>query len=86
MLILDSPFRIALGHAQDPALIKETFEYLMSSARDQDFTYWLRGLSTNPKSRRQVAQFFKDEYQVVSAFQDAVGAELTRCRSTNVSN
>ncbi|KAK0503051.1 leucyl aminopeptidase [Armillaria luteobubalina] len=56
---------IALGHAQDPALIKETFEYLLSSARDQDFTYWLRGLSTNPKSKRQVAQFFKDEYQVI---------------------
>lgn len=56
---------IALGHAQDPELIKETFEYLLSSARDQDFTYWLRGLSTNAKSRRLVAQFFKDEYKVI---------------------
>ncbi|KAK0197309.1 leucyl aminopeptidase [Armillaria mellea] len=56
---------IALGHTQDPVLIKETFEHLLSSARDQDFTYWLRGPSANPKSRRQVAQFFKDEYLVI---------------------
>ncbi|KAF8921527.1 leucyl aminopeptidase [Mucidula mucida] len=53
---------IALGQTQDPALIQETFDYLLTSSRDQDFVYFLRGLSSNFKSRRQTAQVFKDNY------------------------
>ncbi|KAF9050721.1 leucyl aminopeptidase [Hymenopellis radicata] len=61
---------IALGQTQDPALIQETFDYLLTSSRDQDFVYYLRGLSSNFQSRRQTAQFFRDNYaQIYKRFE-----------------
>ncbi|KIY68739.1 leucyl aminopeptidase [Cylindrobasidium torrendii FP15055 ss-10] len=58
---------IGLGSTQSPELIEDTFKYTMTSARDQDFVYYFRGLTANPAARRQVATFFKDNYDTLYA-------------------
>ncbi|KAF8633724.1 hypothetical protein AX17_004382 [Amanita inopinata Kibby_2008] len=56
---------IAMGATEDPKLIKETFDFIMMKSRDQDMMYFFRGLETNFKTRRALAQFFKDEYNAL---------------------
>lgn len=58
-------FRAALGANPDRRLIDETFEYIMTKARDQDVIYYYGGLGNNPKARKLVAEFFKDNYDAV---------------------
>lgn len=59
------PFRGALGHTQDPELLKRTFQTILTGSRDQDTIYFFRGLTSNVKARRAVAEFFKAEYETV---------------------
>ena len=58
-------FRAALGANPDRNLIDETFEYIMTKARDQDVIYYYRGLGDNPKARKLAAEFFKENYDAV---------------------
>ena len=58
-------YRQALGSAEDPELLKETFKFISTKARDQDVVYFFRGLSGNPKARRLLAQYFKEEYDAL---------------------
>ena len=51
-----------MGATEDPELAQETFQVIMNRARDQDVVYFFRGLSANPKTRRLLVQFFKQEY------------------------
>ncbi|KAG6885073.1 hypothetical protein C0993_006152 [Termitomyces sp. T159_Od127] len=55
----------AMGSVEDPELVKETFGFISTKARDQDVVYFFRGLSGNPKARRLLAQYFKDEYDTL---------------------
>ncbi|KNZ75425.1 Aminopeptidase 2, mitochondrial [Termitomyces sp. J132] len=55
----------ALGSAEDPELLKETLKFISTKARDQDVVYFFRGLSGNPKARRLLAQYFKEEYDTL---------------------
>jgi len=55
-----------MGATEDPELLKETFQFMMERARDQDVVYFFRGLGANFTARRPLAQFFKDQYDVVS--------------------
>lgn len=57
--------RQAMGSVEDPELIKETFKFISTKARDQDVVYFFRGLSGNPKARRLLAQYFKEEYDTL---------------------
>ncbi|KAG6832427.1 hypothetical protein H0H87_001587 [Tephrocybe sp. NHM501043] len=52
----------ALGATEDSELLKETFKFISAKSRDQDVVYFFRGLSSNPKARRQFVQYFKDQY------------------------
>ncbi|KAG6919995.1 hypothetical protein DXG01_013344 [Tephrocybe rancida] len=52
----------AMGATEDSELMKETLKFISTKARDQDVVYFFRGLASNPKARRQVVQYFKDEY------------------------
>jgi aminopeptidase 2 len=54
-----------MGSVEDPELLKETFQFILDKAKDQDMLYFFRDLSTNSKSRRQLTQFFMDQYNVV---------------------
>ncbi|KAF8892603.1 leucyl aminopeptidase [Infundibulicybe gibba] len=56
---------LAMGASQDLELAKETLAFMKSKSRDQDVVSFFRGLSANFKTRRLVAQYFKDEYDVL---------------------
>jgi aminopeptidase 2 len=58
--------RSAMGSTADPALVQETFQFILDKAKDQDVIYFFRELNTNSKARRSLAQFFEDNYDVVS--------------------
>jgi aminopeptidase 2 len=55
-----------MGVTEDLELVKQTLHFITHKARDQDIVYFFRGLGSNPKTRRALAQFFKDEYDTVS--------------------
>jgi aminopeptidase 2 len=55
-----------MGATEDPELMQETFQFILSRARDQDVVYFFRGLSANHKTRRPLVQFFKQEYDGVN--------------------
>jgi aminopeptidase 2 len=50
---------------EDPGLMQETFDFMLSKARDQDLIYFFSGLKANPKARRPLAKFFKDNFETV---------------------
>ncbi|KAJ7273515.1 ERAP1-like C-terminal domain-containing protein [Mycena haematopus] len=52
----------AMGITRDPALLDQTFSYILTKSRDQDITYSFSGLQSNIYARRQLATFFKDNY------------------------
>ncbi len=54
---------------EDPILIQETLEFLLIDARDQDVIYFFEGLQANHKTRRTLLQFFRENYDLVSAEQ-----------------
>ncbi|TEB36135.1 leucyl aminopeptidase [Coprinellus micaceus] len=54
---------LALGNAQEPELLKQTFDMIASKARDQDVMYYFAGLATNTKARRDLTQYYKDQYE-----------------------
>jgi len=55
----------ALGNAQEPDLIDRTFKSIATKARDQDIMYYFAGLAGNVKTRRLLAKYFQDEYDVL---------------------
>jgi aminopeptidase 2 len=55
-----------MGSTEDPALVQATFQFILDKAKDQDVIYFFRELNTNSKARRSLAQFFEDNYDVVS--------------------
>lgn len=55
----------AIGAAEDSVLMAETFERLLKQ-NDSNVDWLLAALSANPKSRRPMVQFFKDNYNTVS--------------------
>ncbi|KAJ7219096.1 leucyl aminopeptidase [Mycena pura] len=56
----------AMGRTEDPALLDQTFSYILTKSRDQDVVYFFRGLQSNPHARRKFAEFFKDNYDYAS--------------------
>ncbi|KDQ59543.1 hypothetical protein JAAARDRAFT_33120 [Jaapia argillacea MUCL 33604] len=56
---------LAMGSSRDLALAKETLDYTLTNARDQDVMYFFSGLQSNPLARRILAQFFKDNYDAL---------------------
>jgi hypothetical protein len=57
--------RLAMGAVQDPKLAEETFQYILTKARDQDLHTFFTGLRSNPVTRRPLAKFFMDNYASV---------------------
>jgi len=57
---------IGMGATQDPKLAEETLQYILTKSRDQDVRHFFRGLRNNFKTRRLLAKFFKDKYDVLS--------------------
>ena len=57
-----------MGATEDPELIHKTFQFVINEARDQDVVDFFRGLSANPKTRRLLVQFFKQEYDRVNIY------------------
>ncbi|KAJ6558360.1 peptidase family M1-domain-containing protein [Mycena capillaripes] len=55
-----------IGFTQDLSLVEELFSYILTKARDQDVASYFLGLEANPFSRRLLAQFFKDNYDIFS--------------------
>lgn len=51
-----------MGAHPDPARARETLEYALAKAREQDLVFFLRGVSFNAETRRELAAFFKDSY------------------------
>jgi aminopeptidase 2 len=51
---------------EDPQLLEETCEHILTKARDQDVIYYIAGLAANYKARRQLTRFFKENYDNVS--------------------
>lgn len=58
--------RLAIGAAEDPILMAETFNRVLNE-NDGLVDWLLYALTAHPKSRRPMAQFFKDNYDAVSA-------------------
>jgi len=56
---------LAMGATENPELIQKTFDFVMTKSRDQDTLYFFRGLVTNFKTRRALAQFFQKEYDAL---------------------
>jgi hypothetical protein len=56
--------RIAFGNAQEPELIKRTFDAI-AKGRDQDIMYYFAGLAANFKTRRLLVEYFRDHYTEV---------------------
>ncbi|KAF7338457.1 Aminopeptidase [Mycena venus] len=56
----------AMGATRDQALLDQTFSYILTKSRDQDIMYFFRGLQANTRARRQLATFFKDNYDAAS--------------------
>ncbi|KAJ7632427.1 leucyl aminopeptidase [Roridomyces roridus] len=54
----------AMTATQDQALLDKTFSYILTKSRDQDIIYYFRGLQGNNFSRRQLAGFFKTNYDL----------------------
>ncbi|KAF8212441.1 hypothetical protein K438DRAFT_1806516 [Mycena galopus ATCC 62051] len=52
----------AMGITRDPALLDQTFSYILTKSRDQDIVYSFRGLQANIYARRRLATFFRDNY------------------------
>ncbi|KAI5119981.1 hypothetical protein M0805_004426 [Coniferiporia weirii] len=48
--------------AREKDLIDETFKFILSGAKDQDVYMFLAHLGRNRATRRQAAQFLKDNY------------------------
>lgn len=63
--------------SQDPELHKETLDFILTKARDQDCMYFFAGLKSNFKTRRLLVTFFREHYDRVSGFCDYSGEELT---------
>jgi aminopeptidase 2 len=57
-----------MGATEDPNLQQKTFKFIAEKSRDQDVMYYFVGLEANPKTRRPLSQYFKDQYQVVRLF------------------
>lgn len=57
-----------MGATEDPELLKQTLDFITHKSRDQDLIYFFFGLTSNFKTRRLLAQFFKDEYDKVSQY------------------
>lgn len=55
-----------MGATEDPELVKKTLDFITNQAKDQDIIYFFRGLGSNFKTRRVLAQFFREEYDTVS--------------------
>ncbi|KAG6821168.1 hypothetical protein H0H93_005388 [Arthromyces matolae] len=55
----------AMGATEDPELLKKTFNFISTQARDQDVVYFFRGLANNSKARRLLVEYFRDEYDVL---------------------
>ncbi|KZT03397.1 uncharacterized protein LAESUDRAFT_761974 [Laetiporus sulphureus 93-53] len=56
---------LSLGNSQDLKLIRETFEYVMKEARDQDVDRFVQGMAANPKARRYLVTAFKENYDAM---------------------
>lgn len=54
-----------MGATQDSELLKETLDFITNKSRDQDIMYFFRGLGANVKAKRMLANFFKEQYDVV---------------------
>jgi hypothetical protein len=59
-------YRLALCQAQDDELLKETYNIILNGARDQDVIYFFAGLAGNKKSKMEVIDFFKKNYDGVA--------------------
>lgn len=55
----------AMGAYRDPKAAQETLQYALENAREQDLIYFFRGVGANRKSRRELAAFFKGNYDQV---------------------
>jgi aminopeptidase 2 len=55
----------ALCAATDDALVDETFKFILSGAKDQDVYMFIAFLANNIKTRRRMANFFKENYDEV---------------------
>jgi aminopeptidase 2 len=55
-----------MGATEDMELLKETFQFILDRARDQDVVYFFRGLSVSSTARRPLFDFVKHEYDRVS--------------------
>jgi len=54
-------------YANDEALIQETWEYVMTKAKDQDWLYFFAGLSLNRETRRLLNKLFYENYEAIFA-------------------
>lgn len=54
-----------MSWSADPALTQETWEHLITKAKDQDFLYFFIGFSLNTHSRRILMKLFFDNYDTV---------------------
>jgi aminopeptidase 2 len=57
-----------MGATEDPALIQEMFHFLLFEARDQHLHSFFMGLKSNPKTRRPLADFFRDNFETVFSY------------------
>lgn len=60
-------FSTAMGATYDRELWQKTLELTKAQARDQDMPYFFRGLVGNMRLRRKLVDYFKEEYETVSA-------------------
>jgi len=60
----------ALTRSTEPALIEAALAMLKNkeAVKDQDFMYFLSGLSANVKSRRVLWTWFKENFDMVRPF------------------
>ncbi|EIW77439.1 hypothetical protein CONPUDRAFT_84517 [Coniophora puteana RWD-64-598 SS2] len=53
---------VAICQIQDPELIKEVFSYILNDTRTQDLIDMFMGLQTNLSTRREAAEFLKQNF------------------------
>ena len=55
----------ALCSARDSALVDETFNFVLTGAKDQDVYLFIAFLANNVGTRRRMAEFFMTNYDEV---------------------
>ena len=69
-----------MSFAPDPTITEETLEFMITDVQTQDVVYFFTGLAGNPATRRRIAKYFRDNFDLVSDIPNF--PHITKCRNS----